>query len=133
MELRSAALAPGGRIPKKHSREGSQFDRVLRQLNEADLAFALSIGDMLWRPCSDELMRDRLARFATVPLLHGDSHEYIVDQPLRDPGSGEVLANFTRLQTTGSPQVGWVRVVVPPGPSPRFLFEPHVIPRWMIW
>lgn len=284
-----------------HAWEENQFDRVLAQINDADLAFAISVGDVLWRPCSDAMMRDRLGRFATlrypliytpgdnewtdchlervggfvpldrlqsvrtiffgdprhslgqaklplqtqadrepwtqfvenvrwvhegvtfatvhmvgsangtepfdgrgaaddeaaarrkaaaiawlhetfeqartesaraiviathadmdyrgensdyrthyepfvttlasetaafdgvVLLVHGDSHEYLVDQPLRDPSGGEVLGNFTRLQVMGSPYVGWVRVVVPPGPQPRFAFEPHVIPRWMFW
>jgi hypothetical protein len=47
-----------------------------------------------------------------VLLIHGDTHEYIVDHPLAHPGTAEPLANFTRLETFGSPEIGWVRVVV---------------------
>ena len=47
-----------------------------------------------------------------VLLIHGDSHEYRLDHPLMRLGTGEVLENFTRLETYGSPDIGWVRVVV---------------------
>lgn len=46
-----------------------------------------------------------------VVLIHGDSHTQRVDQPLRDR-VGRVYENFTRLETFGSPDIGWVRVVV---------------------
>jgi len=46
-----------------------------------------------------------------VLLIHGDSHVYRVDQPLTDQ-EGRIYANFTRLETMGSPDIGWVRVVV---------------------
>ena len=47
-----------------------------------------------------------------VLLIHGDSHQYTVDHPLKRASTGEPLANFTRLETFGSPDIGWVRVVV---------------------
>ena len=62
-----------------------------------------------------------------VLLAHGDGHIYIVDHPM--PG----LANVTRLQVPGSPQVGWVRVVVLPGEPARFQFTKIVVPRWRFW
>lgn len=46
-----------------------------------------------------------------VLLIHGDSHIQRVDQPLKD-ASGRVYENFTRLESFGSPDIGWVRVVV---------------------
>lgn len=46
-----------------------------------------------------------------VLLIHGDSHVERVDHPLKDAG-GRVYGNFTRLETFGSPDIGWVRVVV---------------------
>jgi hypothetical protein len=42
----------------------------------------------------------------SILFIHGDSHEYILDQPL--PGA----KNLTRLETFGSPDIGWVRVVM---------------------
>jgi hypothetical protein len=46
-----------------------------------------------------------------VLLVHGDTHRYRVDQPLRGPG-GSPLANFTRVEVFGSPQMNWVRIRV---------------------
>lgn len=57
-------------------------------------------------------LRDHVDGFSgLVLLIHGDSHVYRVDQPLTDE-EGRIYANFTRLETLGSPDIGWVRVVV---------------------
>ena len=57
-------------------------------------------------------LEGHVSRFAgPILFIHGDSHEQRVDQPLRD-GNGGVHDNFTRLETFGSPDIGWVRVVV---------------------
>jgi hypothetical protein len=62
-----------------------------------------------------------------VLLIHGDTHEYIVDHPLMRRGTTEPLENFTRLETFGSPEIGWVRVVAD-SVSGRFVeFEPRRI------
>lgn len=64
-----------------------------------------------------------------VLFIHGDSHEQRVDQPLRD-SAGAVHPNFTRLETFGSPDIGWVRVVVDTIGG-RFLeFEPRLMRGW---
>lgn len=47
-----------------------------------------------------------------VLLVHGDTHRYRVDRPLSDPASGAPLANFTRVEVFGSPEMNWVRVKV---------------------
>jgi len=47
-----------------------------------------------------------------VLAVHGDSHEYLFDHPLVDPTTGEAVPNFTRLETFGSPEVGWIQVVI---------------------
>jgi hypothetical protein len=61
-----------------------------------------------------------------VLVAHGDDHEFTVDRPLE-------LANLTRLEVPGSPDVGWVRVTVTPSARNPFAFENHVIPRWKYW
>jgi hypothetical protein len=66
-----------------------------------------------------------------VLAMHGDNHDYIVDRPLSR--RGQRLENFTRLQVPGSPEVGWVRVIVNPGAADPFSFEKHVVPRWKYW
>ena len=47
-----------------------------------------------------------------VLLIHGDTHQYRIDQPLNDPRGGKPLRNFTRIEVFGSPAVNWVRVQV---------------------
>ena len=47
-----------------------------------------------------------------VLLVHGDSHRYRVNQPLRDPATGAPLANFLRVMVFGSPSQRWVRIRV---------------------
>ena len=48
-----------------------------------------------------------------VLLIHGDSHRFVHDQPLVDQ-AGQKVANLTRAETFGSPDVGWVEVVLDP-------------------
>jgi hypothetical protein len=56
---------------------------------------------------------------------HGDTHNYRVDQPLKDPHSGKVLENFTRAEVFGSPHVNWLRVrVVESGGRVQFAINP---------
>jgi hypothetical protein len=68
-----------------------------------------------------------------VLLAHGDGHIYTVDHPLIRRTTGRLLENLTRLQVPGSPQVGWVKVIVSPGADNPFAFEDHVVPRWKYW
>ncbi len=65
-----------------------------------------------------ERLRERLVQEVgafpgPVLYVHGDSHRQRVDQPLAGP-SGEPLSNLTRLETFGSPEIGWLRVVMDP-------------------
>ena len=53
------------------------------------------------------------AAFAGAVLMgHGDTHIHRVDQPLKNPQTGITLANFTRAEVFGSPDVNWLRVRV---------------------
>ena len=58
-----------------------------------------------------------------VLFVHGDSHRYTFDAPFKD-ASGHPIANAIRLETYGSPFVGWARVVVDPGDPAIFSVEP---------
>ena len=60
----------------------------------------------------EALARETAAFSGTVLLGHGDTHVHRIDQPLRDPRSGKPLANFTRAEVHGSPEVNWLRVRV---------------------
>jgi hypothetical protein len=55
-----------------------------------------------------------------VLFVHGDTHFFRYDQPLRDPATGKVLANFSRLETYGTPIMGWVKVTVQADRAPLF-------------
>lgn len=66
-----------------------------------------------------------------VLLIHGDGHEYLVDHPFvrRDTS----FSNFTRLETFGSPDIGWVRVVIDSQSGTLVRYEPRVMPRRGFW
>lgn len=64
----------------------------------------------------------RLAK--PVLYVHGDTHSFRVDRPFRD-GRGNIVENARRLETFGSPHVGWVRVTVDPDDAALFRFEPR--------
>jgi hypothetical protein len=68
-----------------------------------------------------------------VLIIHGDEHRYIADRPFRDPVTGAPVENLQRLETFGSPDIGWVDVVVDTALPEPFRFEPNVTPRWMWW
>jgi hypothetical protein len=79
-------------------------------------------------------LEEEVERFGKPVLaVHGDDHEFTVDHPLMRRTTGRWLANFTRLEVPGSPDVGWVRVVVTPGAAQPFAFQPLVVPRWKFW
>jgi hypothetical protein len=70
-------------------------------------------------------LEDEARRFKRLVLvIHGDDHEYTVDHPQRD------APNLTRLEVPGSPDVGWVRVIVK---GDSFAFEKHVVGTWKWW
>jgi hypothetical protein len=70
-------------------------------------------------------LRVEAARFGKPVLVaHGSDHQFVVDHP---------IPNVTRLEVPGSPDVGWVRVVVTAGAATPFAFERRVIPRWKYW
>ena len=58
------------------------------------------------------LAREALGFDGEVLLVHGDTHRYRVDAPLRDPATGAPIANFTRVEVFGSPGMNWVRIRV---------------------
>lgn len=60
-----------------------------------------------------------------VLLVHGDTHMYRVDQPMMDHKLGRPVKNLTRLETFGSPFLGWVKVTVDTAKPELFVFEPY--------
>ncbi len=64
----------------------------------------------------------------TVLLVQGDSHGFIVDQPLKtELHKGDRLENVYRLQVMGAHEVQAVRVRVHPGDPVVFSFRPLIV------
>jgi len=68
-------------------------------------------GDLTW------LLR---AFDGPILVIHGDGHQYRLDQPLKDPDSGRPETRLTRLEVPGSPLVAGVWVTYQPGTGEPF-------------
>jgi hypothetical protein len=81
-------------------------------------------GDFLDR------LREHVGGFVgSVHLIHGDTHTQRVDHPLMD-AEGRAYANFTRVETFGSPDIGWIRVVVDTVAGQIVRHEPRLMRGW---
>lgn len=60
-----------------------------------------------------------------VLFVHGDSHGQRVDTPFADI-VGTVVPGLVRLETFGSPFIGWVKVTVNPRDPQVFRFDPRL-------
>lgn len=96
---------PGG-----HTQSPPEFGDVMEQLRE----FAVTFDGQ-------------------VILIHGDSHTFVVDKPVWNPPQPTTLSNFTRIETFGSPDIGWVRVVVDSVKGEFVSAEPRLMSRWWLW
>lgn len=77
-----------------------------------------------------ELLRAHtIALGKPVLLIHGDSHVQRVDHPLLDTKTNTPLENFTRLEVFGSPNIGWVRVVVDTVAGEIIEYDPRIMAR----
>ena len=70
----------------------------------------------------ERLRAETLAFEGHVLLLHGDNHQHDIDQPLKT-ADGRGIDNFTRIESYGSPFMGWVRISLPAGDIARFEFR----------
>lgn len=73
------------------------------------------------------LRADTTAFRKPVLLVHGDSGRFGVDKPMVAP-NGTTVTNFTRLQTFGPADAGWVRVDVDPATRDVFSFTAEIPP-----
>jgi hypothetical protein len=77
-----------------------------------------------YRAFIDQLRRETQSFNGEVVLVHGDTHRQRIDHPLTDGATGRPLANFTRVETYGSPFMGWIKVTADAAAEPRLPFEP---------
>jgi hypothetical protein len=80
-----------------------------------------------WEPTGFDNFRTALSnhvrKFARpVLFVHGDTHKHKIDKPLKY--KRKTIANFTRLEVFGSPDLGVIYVHVHPETEHVFRFEP---------
>jgi hypothetical protein len=77
----------------------------------------------------DQLVAETGAFAGQVVLVHGDSHFHRIDKPMLAPDTHRVVERFTRVETYGSPFMGWVQVTVDDEQVSPFRFEsrPYVV------
>ena len=66
-----------------------------------------------------------------VVLVHGDSHYFRIDKPMRR-ADGTAIENFTRVETFGQPDVHWVRGTVDFSDPNLFSFRQEIIKKNII-
>ena len=74
----------------------------------------------------ETLATETTAFAGQVVLVHGDTHFFKVDKPLINQAN--LLTNFTRVETFGSPNIHWVKVSVDSNSRNVFKFEPMIVP-----
>ena len=92
-------------------------------------AFAAGLAHAGYRELLNTLRDETLTYSGQVLLVHGDTHWNRIDHPLRRPGSSEKLANFTRVETYGSPFMGWTTISIGDEDPALFHFATQSYPR----
>lgn len=109
------------------------LDRAVREVRSANgLALVIAIQADPWATDKD-VYRGLVSEIADVgkqlgrPVLfvHGDTHTYRLDWPFHG-ADGTPIDNITRLETYGSPFVGWIDVTVDPSDPRLFRIDPHL-------
>lgn len=97
---------------------------------QADVGFELAPTDPQRSGYNDfikALEQETLAYGKPVVLVHGDSHYFRIDKPLLNSNTKQRIAHFTRVETFGETDTGWVRVEVDPKDENLFVFKPYLL------
>ncbi len=78
-----------------------------------------------YKDLMDTVIRETQAFNGQVLFVHGDTHVFKLDKPLHAPL--DLLPNFTRLQTFGSPNNHWVHVTVDTRKAGVFTVRPVMV------
>lgn len=62
-----------------------------------------------------------------VVLVHGDTHYFRIDQPMKSSTTDRRIENFTRVETFGDPYTHWVRTTVDTRDAEVFSFQPEIV------
>lgn len=82
---------------------------IVIQANPGFEAFNAGLAEPGYRDFLAQVLQETWEYPGQVVLVHGDTHRHRIDRPLRDPRTHAPLANFRRVETFGSPFLGWVR------------------------
>ncbi len=96
---------------------------------QADPGFELASTDPQRTGYNDflkALEQETLTYGKPVVLVHGDSHYFRIDKPLLDSLTQQHIAHFTRVETFGETDTGWLRVEVDPKDPNLFVFKPYL-------
>jgi len=104
-----------------------QANPIFDSPDTADVDERAQAGDDGFKALIDVLRRETIAYGREVVLVHGDSHYFRVDKPLKD-GQGRQLENFTRVETFGEADPHWVRATVRPRARRVFRFDQRIVP-----
>jgi hypothetical protein len=102
---------------------------ILMQGNPAFRHHAAGLPHAGYRELLDTLGQEAVTFAGQVLLIHGDTHWQRIDQPLHHPLTKQPISSFTRLETFGSPFMGWVKVIIDEQQPQLFRFEVHPHPR----
>ena len=109
-------------------RTGAAGVMVIIQANPGFEAPDPSLRDFLGIDGFDTFLttlRDETIRFRKpVAVVHGDTHTYRLDRPLRD-ARGRPVPNLVRCETFGYPDVSWVKATIDQRDRNLFRFEPQ--------
>lgn len=100
---------------------------VLMQADPDFGHFAQGLGHHGFRDLLNTLRKETLNFPGEVVLMHGDTHHQQIDHPLRD-AAGRTISRFTRVESYGSPFMGWVEAWIDTDSPSLFHFEPHPWP-----
>lgn len=78
-----------------------------------------------YKDLMETVIRETRGFDGEVLFVHGDTHVFKLDKPLHAPL--DMLPNFTRLQTFGSPNNHWVRVTVDTKSPQLFTVRPVIV------
>lgn len=84
-------------------------------------------GTLGFEPILKKLTELTLDFKKPVLLINGDSHQFMINKPLKDKTTKATIMNFTRLQVFGETDIHAVKILVDPNSSQLFLFEQLLI------
>lgn len=98
---------------------------IVIQANPELEAFSLGRTRPGYRDFLLQLRAETQAFAGRVVLVHGDTHWHRIDQPMLDVTGKELVSNFTRVETFGSPFMGWIKATVDAADPQVFRFSPR--------